>query len=221
VRLAVLLLTGALAWAQAPAGLPWKAAPALPWQLGEAGPAPAGLAAPTAPASADLTVRLAADGALRITDGKGLIRLRTGLPGRPLRVWRDWGVPVADPLAPMVFDRRTPLGRGIGGMLVGAPDFRLALEGLLWILDDDEGYLAVVHPATARVVYLPLPGGQNLALAFHPDHLELRERPAAARPGGAAWDLPWLALLPQFIQLGQAGADSRGQGTALAPFPKD
>ena len=70
---------------------------------------------------------------------------------------------------------------------MGAPDFRPALEGLLWILDDDESYLTVIHPATARVVYLPLPGGQDLDLAFHPDQLEVR----GARPGRLArWPSP-------------------------------
>ncbi len=223
MRLAVLLLTGVLALAQAPAQLPWQAAPALPWQLGEAGPAPAPFPSPPPQAQDDLTVRLAADGALRITDAKGLIRLRMGLPGRPLRAWRDWGLPVADPLAPIRFSASSPLQRGIGGLPVGAGDFRSALEGLLWILEDDEAFLTVIHPATAQVVYLPLPGGQNLNLSFHPDRLEAREGPAAAGglPSPSAWSLHWLALLPQFIQLGKAGGLSRNQGTALAPFPRD
>jgi hypothetical protein len=167
-------------------------------------------------------VSLAADGALRITNDKGLILLRTGLPGRPLRVWRDWGTAIADPTAPMRFPSRSPLQRGIGGMILGTPDFRPALEGLLWILDDGESILTLVHPATAQVVYLPLPGGQDLNLSFYPDHLGVQEGPSAEhgqRTDG--WSLHWLALLPQFIQLGKDASINRARGSALAPFPKD
>lgn len=245
MRLATLLLIGCLASgflaAQDPAAstaaLPWKAAAALPWQLVEAGPAPPPFTAAPTQTVLDLTVRLDADGALRVTDATGLIRLRAGLPGRPLRAWRDWGIPVPDPTAPMRFPGRTPLQQGIGSMPVGTADFRAGLEGLLWILDDDEAYLTVVHPATAQVVHLPMPGGQNLALALHPDRLEVRERPVQAGPrqtgpdqpvpdargpaSDMAWTLHWVALLPQFIQLGKDSAAGRPRGTALAPFPRE
>jgi len=222
VRLAILLLSPALALsAQVPAGnLPWRAAPALPWQMEAPGPPPAPCAAEPTQTRLDLAVRLAQDGTLRITDEKGLIRFRTGLPGRISRVWRDWGTPVADPWQPLFFPSRTPLQRGIGGMPVGSPDFRPALEGLLWILDDDESILSVIHPATSRIVYLPLPGGQGLDLAFHPDRLEVLERSPDAG-GRSTWALHWLALLPQFIQLGRANEALQPKGTALAPFPKD
>jgi len=73
------------------------------------------------------------------------------------------------------------------------------------------------HPATAEVVYLPLPGGQDLDLAFHPDHLEVLE----GHPPTATWTLHWLALLPQFIHLGQDAAAGKPKGTALLPFPKE
>jgi hypothetical protein len=222
VRLAVLLLTAALGLsAQTPGtGLPWRAAPALPWQLEGPGPVPAPCAAKPTQTYFGLSVRLDQDGALRITDEKGLIRLRTGLPGRVRRVWRDWGTPVADPWRPLGFPVRTPLQRGIGALPVESPDFRPALEGLLWILDDDESILTVIHPATSRVVYLPLPGGQDLDLHFHPDRLEVLER----APGGGAqsgWSLHWLALLPQFVQLGKENEAIQPKGTALAPFAKD
>lgn len=218
MRLAILLLTAALGLgAQTPgAGLPWRTAPALPWQL-EASGAVSSAADATPGRALPLTVRLDQDGALRITDPKGLIRMRTGLPGRVRRVWRDWGTLVAAPFQPMGFPARTPLQRGIGGMPVGAPDFRPALEGLLWILDDDESVLTVIHPATSAVVYLPLPGGQDLDLVFHPDRLAVVER----GPGGATWALHWLALLPQFIQLGKDNEALKPKGTALAPFAKD
>jgi len=218
VRLAVLLLTGALALpAQTLSSLPWRTAPALPWQMTETSPPPAPCTAVPTQSYFPLKVRVAQDGAVRITDEKGLIRLRTGLPGRVKKAWRDWGIPVPDLSAPLPFAARTPLQRGIGGMPVGSPDFRPALEGLLWLLDDDESYLTVIHPATAQVVYLTLPGGQDLDLAFYPDHLEVLE----GHPVEATWTLHWLALLPQFIQLGKENASSQSRGTALNPFPKD
>jgi hypothetical protein len=225
VRLAILLLTAALGLGAQTAteSLPWRTATALPWQMGEPEPAPAPCAAVPTQTHFALTVRLGLDGAVRITDEKGLIRLRAGLPGRVRRVWRDWGVPVPDPFAPLGFPAHTPLQQGIGGMPVGSPDFRPALEGLLWILDDDESFLTVIHPATSRMVYLPLPGGQDLDLAFRPDRLEILERrPAgAAQPPPSTWSLHWLALLPQFIQLGKENESLLPRGTALAPFPKD
>jgi hypothetical protein len=222
VRLAILLLTAALGLpAQTPGGgLPWRSAPALAWQMEAAGTPPEPCAARPTQSYFGLTVHLAQDGALRITDEKGLIRLRTGLPGRVRRAWRDWGTPVADPWQPLGFPARSPLQRGIGNLPVESPDFRPALEGLLWILDDDESVLTVIHPANSRVVYLPLPGGQDLDLAFHPDRLEVLER----GPDGASrssWSLHWLVLLPQFVQLGKENEGLRPRGTALAPFPKD
>ena len=149
--------------------------------------------------------------------------MRAGLPGRPLRAWRDWGTPIADLTLPMRFPTRSPLQRGIGGMLLGTPDFRPALEGLLWILDDGENYLAVIHPATGQMAYLPLPSAENLSLAFYPDRLVLQEGPSAEHPKGGpdTWSLHWLALLPQFIQLGKDAGFNRARGTALAPFPKE
>ena len=37
----------------------------------------------------------------------------------------------------------------------------------------------------------------------------------------ATWSLHWLALLPEFIQLGKQNASALHLGTALEPFPKD
>jgi hypothetical protein len=233
VRLVTLVLTGALALAGLTAaaaepaaqasGLPWLKAGALPWQMGQPGPAPAPYTVLPTQSFFTLTVNLAPDGALRITDAKGVIRLRTGLPGRPLKAWRDWGTPVANLFGPLAFAERSPLQRGIGGLPVGAPDFRAALEGLLWILDDDESFLTVIHPATAQVAYLRLPGGQGLNLAFYPDRLEVQQPAAPGQPGAFAtcWTLHWLALLPQFVQLGKDPSLDRPKGTALLPFPKD
>ena len=224
MRLATLCLTGALALsAQTPpaGGLPWKSAVALPWQMEEPGPVPALSDARPTQSYLALAVRIAPDGDIRITDDKGLIRMNLGLPGRHLKAWRDWGIPVPDLRAHLMFAVRSPLQRGIGALPVGAPDFRPALEGLLWILDDDETILTVIHPATSQVVYLPLPGGQDLTLAFRPDRLELLEAPAPGAAQATGWSLHWLALLPQFIHLGQDAAAGKPKGTALLPFPKE
>ena len=221
MRLAILILTGALALS-AQTSLPWKNAGALAWQMEMPGPAPAPCTALPTQSYFALRVVLAPDGKAVITDEKGLIRLQLGLPGRPVKAWRDWGTPIPDLFKPIPFAIRSPLQRGIGGMPVGAPDFRPALEGLLWILDDDENILTVIHPATSQVVYLPLPGGQDLILIFHPDRLEVRE--AAVKAGDpqslASWSLHWLGLLPQFIQLGKDSSAGKPKGTALLPFPK-
>lgn len=249
MRLGTLLLSAAVAaGAQVPGTppgkeLPWAAARVLPWTPGpassgdEAPPVQAPAARPQAdapaalpgrspaPASGDrsLAVTLSTDGALRITDDKGTIQLRSGLPGRPLKLWRDGGT-VLDPSAGLLrFPAHTPLLSGIGGLRLGSADFRPALEGLLWLLDDDERVITIVHPATARMAFLPLPGGRDITLVFYADRLEVqRLLPGPPpRPEAVSWSLPWLALLPQFIQLGQAKARPAREGTALVPFPRE
>jgi hypothetical protein len=121
---------------------------------------------------------------------------------------------------PIRFTRDSLLSRGIGGLPVGARDFRPALAGLLWILCDDERTITLVHPATARLCYLPLPGGRDFQLVFHPDHLEVRQGGSAKDQTEACWSVPWLSLLPQFIRLGTENPANRPSGTALLPFPK-
>jgi hypothetical protein len=184
---------------------------------GDCGPLPG--PPPAALTTGPLRVRIATDGALQVSNDRGIIQLRLGLPGRPLRVWRGGGLPV-DFTAPVRFTRNSPLSKGIGGLPVGAPDFRPALAGLLWIVCDDERMITLIHPATARVCYLPLPGGRNFQLAFHPDRLEVRQGATATSQVEACWAVPWLSLLPQFIQLGQENPANRPSGTALIPFPK-
>ena len=86
MRLGTLFLTAAVAAAAPPSGsLPWASARALPWDPAPCLPsgAPAPLARETA---LPLSVLLSQDGALRILDEKGGVRLRMGLPGRPLRL---------------------------------------------------------------------------------------------------------------------------------------
>jgi hypothetical protein len=224
VRLVTLVLTAAMAaTAQTPGSLPWASARVPPWNAGPGAPAAPASFTPTQTAL-PLTVHLAQDGALRILDDKGILRLRMGLPGRPVKLWRDWGTPVPVSTAETLhFPATTPLLGGIGALPVGAPDFRPALEGLLWVLDDDEKVVSLIHPASARAVFLPLPGGRNLTLVFHPDRLEVQKDPSdpEARTETTCWSIPWLALLPQFIQLGQEGARHRPEGTVLLPFPKE
>jgi hypothetical protein len=222
VRLVPLLLSALLASplaAQAPGKLPWDTAPALPWKAGDRGPLPQPLPSRPVPAGAPLQARITPDGTVRVIDGRGMILLRTGLPGRPLRVWRDGGVEVPD-FAVVRFPGGSLLTQGIGALPVKDLDFRPALEGLLWILADDGQVITLIHPATARIAYLPLPSGHDFQVAFHPDRLELRE-PAVPAGASEAWSLPWMALLPQFLQLGRENPASRPSGTALLPFPRN
>ncbi|MFN7958394.1 MAG: hypothetical protein U0P46_08750 [Holophagaceae bacterium] len=197
--------------------LPWEGLQPLDWQavLG------ASTAAPyeAVPSSGPVEAQLSADGTLRIRDARGIIRLQTGLAGRPLRAWRDGGLPLPAPVGAWSFPADSPLSQGLGGLLWGAPDFRPFLRGLLWILEDGEAVLTVAHPATARVIHLPLPPGRDLHLAFLPDRLEVSagevEKGAPRR-----WSIPWMGLLPRFAALGPQPGPAR-TGSALAPFPKD
>lgn len=238
-RLAVLVFTAGLAAplaAQARLPLPWETAPALSWRAGlgsdvgtaaNAGaedPIPSGI--PSNSPIGPITVKLSADGTLRIMGAKGVRRLRLGLPGRPLRAWRDGGIPLDLTMLESRneswrFPSDTPLAKGIQALPWGGEDFRNALSGLLWILDDGEHFLTVVHPATARVVFLPLPAGQDFSVRVTPGYLELLENP---RKGSSSaprrWSLPWLVLLPQFANLARP-EESPTPGTALLPFPKD
>ena len=222
MRLGALLLTAALAApplaAQAPRVLPWEQALPLPWQ-----PAPRRQAEadppPPAPSSGPLSLQVAADGTVRVVDGRGLVRLLAGLPGRPLRVWRDGGIPLRPPVGTWSFPAETPLRQGLGALRWCAEDFRPFLKGLCWVMEDGEGYLAVIHPATGRIIYLPLPSGEDLTLRFLPERLEVVSR--GADPGGSVrWSIPWIGLLPRLAALGpQPGPTHRG--TALVPFPQD
>jgi len=218
VRLACLFLSAVLAAQTPPGKLPWASAAAVPWKAGDCGPA-LDPPAPQAAAATPLTLRITQDGTVRITHAKGIITLRSGLPGRPLRAWRDDGREISDLARPMAFPASSPILRGLSALPIGAPDFRPALAGLVWVLTDDEQMVTVIHPATARIGYLPLPGGRHFRLVFRPDRLEVRSGDA---PGGAqdeCWSVPWLALLPQFLQLGQPDPANRPTGTALIPYP--
>jgi hypothetical protein len=161
---------------------------------------------------------LTGDGTLSIRDARGIIQLRTGLPGRPLKAWRDGGLPLASATGAWRFPAESPLCQGLGGLQWTAKDFRPFMRGLLWILEDGEGFLTVVHPATARAVHLPLPPGRDLQLRFLADRLEVV---AGDVDKGAPrqWSIPWMGLLPRLVALGSRPDPSKA-GTALAPYPK-
>ncbi len=202
------------------AGAPWHAAPIPAWRPCD----PAPEIPPLKPAQSresPLRVNVNSSGVLRVVDGLGRVRLRTGLPGRPLRLWRDAGTALQAAEAPFAFPAQTPLStsQSLG------PDFRPNLEGLLWILDDSGRYLTLVHPATNRVAYLPLPDPSRegrIEPRWFPDHLEIRILPsddAAPRTAGC-WSIPWMGLVPQILQLATP-APEPPPGTALLPFPKE
>lgn len=196
--------------------LPWEKALLPPWisqaeGQGEVPPAP-----PEAPEGRGLTLDLQPDGRLRVADRKGTLHLSMGLPGRPKRVWRDGGRPL-EPTGHWPFPAQTPLSDKRISQLLTAEDPRATLSGLLWVLDDGERRLTVVHPATAKVLFLRLPEGESADLAFFPDHLEYR---ATTETGPRRWALSWAAMLPHLAKLGPS-PKSPPQGTALQPFPQE
>jgi len=217
VRLGALLLIPAALTAQAP--LPWGSALELPWETAIPGPPPPPLApeAPEAPVP-QRRVSLSGDGTLRISDARGRVTLRLGLSGRPLRLLRDAGVPLTLADFPCSFPAETPLSKGLGNLPLAGDDFRKALKGLLWILDDGERRITLVHPATQQVAYLPLPAGQDWELYLHPDRIEIRERAAVEHRETACWSLSWFILLPQFVKLSMP-PPAGTPGTAFRPFP--
>ena len=222
MRLGALFLTGAALAApklaaQGRQALPWEGLQPLDWQAGpEASP---GVPYEVASSSGPVEARLTVDGTLSVKDARGIIRLQTGLPGRPLKAWRDGGFPLPAPAGAWSFPTDSPLSLGLGGLLWGAPDFRPFLRGLLWVIEDGEAVLTVVHPATARVIRLPLPPGRDLHLKFLPDRLEVS---AGEVDKGAprCWSVPWMGLLPRLAALGPQPGPAK-TGSALAPFPKD
>ena len=196
--------------------LPWRGLAPLAWQP-VLHPPEGAVPPPPAPSTGSLRVQVSPEGTLRVVDARGVIRLRAGLPGRPRRAWRDGGVPLEAPTGTWRFPARTPLAQGIGTLQWCAADFRPFLDGLLWILCDGGAVLAVVHPATGEILYLPLPPGRSFTLRLLPDRLEVdAERP---EPGSASrWFLPWIALLPRLAELGPRPR-ALPRGTALDPFP--
>jgi len=222
VRLGALFLTAAALAApqlaaQGRQPLPWESLQPLDWQAGPG--VAASVPYEATPSSGPVEARLTVDGTLSVKDARGIIRLQTGLPGRPLKAWRDGGIPLSTPYGGWPFPADSPLSQGLGGLLWGAADFRPFLRGLLWVIEDGESVLTVAHPATARVIHLPLPPGRDLHLNFLPDRLEVG---AGEVDKGAPrrWSIPWMGLLPRLAALGPQAGPAKA-GSALAPFPKD
>jgi hypothetical protein len=217
MRLGALLLTPAVLTAGAT--LPWDGASELPWETAIPGELPAPLPAEPSPQTGGSLVQLTGDGTLHITDARGQIILRLGLSGRPIHLMRDAGAPMTLADFPCRFPSDTPLTKGLGSLPLAGDDFRIALKGLLWVLDDGQRRITLVHPATHQVAYLPLPPGEDWVLHFYPDRLEAREKalPAEDRREKACWSLPWLVLLPQFLRL-SVPPPGASPGTALRPF---
>lgn len=198
--------------------LPWEGLPTLAWQAGPV-PEPPGPIPPPEATNGALRVSLSEDGTLQVRDARGVVRLQAGLPGRPLKAWRDGGLPLTPAWGTWAFPVDPPLIHGLGGLRWCAEDFRPFLAGLLWVLEDGEGVLTVVHPATGRLIHLPLPPGRDLELRFLPDRLEVLAG-VVDRGGPRQWVLPWMGLLPRLAALGPHPA-SAPAGTALAPFPRE
>lgn len=220
MRLGTFLLIPAALTAQSP--FPWDKSPELPWETSIPGDPPLPLPLETVPATPvpQRLVSLSGDGTLRISDAQGKVTLRLGLSGRPAILLRDAGIPMTLGDFPYHFPAETPLTKGLGSLPLAGGDFRAALKGLLWIVDDGERRITLVHPATHQVVYLPLPLGQNWAVYLYPERLEVRERPSLAEEHqeSVCWSISWLILLPQFVRLGLP-PPAGNPGTAFHPFP--
>jgi hypothetical protein len=202
--------------------LPWEKLPRAPWES-RFDPEPDSPPPPTAAqARVAFRVRITDDGALTVLDGRGVIRLKTGLPGRPRALWRGGGQPLPGPWAAIPYGP-APEGPALSAAFWNAPDPRMAMAGLLWILDDGERTLTLVHPATGRVAFLPLPEPEGVELRFLPGGLEALERlpeGSEAPRRSRRWVLPWMALLPSLLRL-EAQGGTQPRGTALQPFPKE
>jgi hypothetical protein len=227
VRLVALLLSAALApgaSAQTARALPWEGLPAPFWQglfedLPEPVPPPPNAPQARPAAAGGLRVRLAADGALVVADA-GRARLRADCRAARSRSGGGRGASAAPWSRSVPDGDRHPL---FSAAFWSQEDPRRGLSGLLWVLDDSERILSLLHPATGKVAFLPLPEAVGVDLHFLPSGLAVSERPVeGAPPTGRVrrWILPWVALVPVLARLAPA-AEPPKAGTALQPFPKE
>lgn len=222
MRLATYCLISALALtAKDQSVLPWKNIKKLPWQIVETKAQNVPPVDFPTQSYLPLTISLKQNGNIKIADKKGRIRARLGLPGRPQKVWRDWGIRIINIFDPILFPNHSSLQQGIDNVLTNILDFRSRLEGLLWILSDDVNILTVINPATSQVVYISLPSERDLNLTFYPDRIEAsEEQPAQNNKVQTSWSLYWLELLPYFIQLSTSKQSNEAHGSAFEPFKK-
>jgi|GEM_PF-457448 len=194
--------------------LPWKNQSVhVPWRAAEQMPESRNLQIKQS--NADLTVKVNRDGTIAIYNRNGIRQLRFGLPGRPISMWRDAGQPIAS-FGQFSFPSHTPLSSNFKSASEETSDFLSNLSGLLWILDDGEEYLTIVHSATYQYVFIHLPGGRDLELRFHPNHLEIYKKPS---PDGnsQSWILSWKDFLPVLQTLAKGHA-TQTHFSALTPY---
>jgi hypothetical protein len=164
----------------------------LSWQIVE--PIPKPQTVEVKQRNADITVSVDRDGTIAIFNANGIRQLRFGLPGRPISMWRDAGQSIA-PFGRFSFPSQTPLSANFKSAAKETSDFLNNLAGLLWILDDGEEYLTIVHSATYQYAFLHLPVNRDLELRFHPECLELCKR-GTVDGDLQSWALSWNELLP-------------------------
>jgi len=195
--------------------LPWKNQSVhVPWRVVEPLPEPQ-RQQKINQSDADLTVAVNRDGTIAIYNRDGVRRLRFGLPGRPISMWRDAGQPLAS-FGRFAFPSHTPLSANFRNASEETSDFLNNLTGLLWILDDGEEYLTIVHSATNQYVFLHLPGGRDLELRFHPEHLELCKK-GLIDSHSQSWTISWKELIPVLQELAKRHA-TPAQVSALTPY---
>jgi hypothetical protein len=193
---------------------PWeKQSWYLPWQIVE--PIPEPQTVDVKQGNSDITVSVDRDGTIAIFNANGIRQLRFGLPGRPILMWRDAGQSIA-PFGKFSFPSQTPLLANFKGAAKETSDFLNSLAGLLWILDDGEEYLTIVHSATCQYAFLHLPVSRDLELRFHPERLELCKR-ITIDADSQSWALSWNELLPVLQALAKR-PPTPPRGNAIEPY---
>ncbi|MDR0499613.1 MAG: hypothetical protein LBH03_07795 [Holophagales bacterium] len=194
---------------------PWKNRSwYLSWRIVEPMPEPQRLQIKQR--NSDMTISVSRDGTVSIFNSNEIRQLRFGLPGRPISMWRDAGQSITS-FGRFAFPSQTPLSTNFKSTAKETSDFLNNLAGLLWILDDGEEYLTIVHSATYRYAFIPLPAIRDFELRFHPDRLELCKR-SLVDSVLHSWALSWNELLPVLQELAQHSPPPP-RGNAIVPYP--